>query len=77
MPFAEIELPALRTPSVIVPGAHTAYAASAARRLRECLGDAVYRDVPMGRQAQDWVCEWVAGSQASHTNETHTGVAAG
>ena len=81
MPFAEIKLLALRTPSVIVPGTDAAHATSAVRYLQVCLDGAVYRDilhdVPVEEQTPDRVREWVAGFLAAHTSEPHAGVAPG
>ena len=41
---------ALRTPSVIIPGADAAHATSAARYLQECLEGSLYHDVPVEQQ---------------------------
>ena len=54
-----MELMALRTPSVIIPGADAAHATSAARYLQECLEGSVYHDVPAERQTPDAVRQWI------------------
>lgn len=54
-----VELMALRTPSVIIPGADAAHATSAARYLQECLEGSVYHDVPVEQQSADAVRQWI------------------
>ena len=54
-----VELLALRTPSVIIPGADASHATSAARYLQECLDGAVYHDVPLEGQTPDAVRRWI------------------
>lgn len=54
-----LELMALRTPSVIIPGADAAHATSAARYLQECLEGSLYHDVPVEQQTPDAVRQWI------------------
>ena len=54
-----VELLALRTPSVIIPGADAAHATSAARYLQECLEGSIYHDVPLQEQTPDAVRRWI------------------
>ncbi len=54
-----MELMALRTPAVIIPGADAAHATSAARYLQECLEGSVYHDVPPEGQTADAVRQWI------------------
>ena len=54
-----VELMALRTPSVIIPGADASHATSAARYLQECLEGSVYHDVPLKGQTPDVVRRWI------------------
>ncbi len=53
------ELLALRVPAVIIPGADSAHATSAARYLQECLEGSVYHDVPPEEQTVDRVRQWI------------------
>ena len=54
-----MELMALGTPSVIIPGADAAHATSAARYLQECLEGSLYHDVSVEQQTPDAVRQWI------------------
>ena len=54
-----MELMALRTPAVIIPGADASHATSAARYLQECLEGSSYHDVPLEGQTADVVRQWI------------------
>ena len=54
-----MELMALSTPAVIIPGADASHATSAARYLQECLEGSVYHDVPIEGQTPEIVRRWI------------------
>ncbi len=61
------ELMALKVPTLIIPGADSAHATSAARYLEECLDNSVYHDVPVAEQTPEKVQQWITEFLATHS----------